>query len=313
MERALALTAALALDALLGDPPNRYHPTAWMGSAIGALQRRAPREGNAVQLAYGALVALGGAGIAAGVGWLIERALGKLPPPIRPLAGGAMLKLTLALRGLGRAAGAIHAALEAGDLPEARRLTGWHLVSRDTSALTASQISAAAVESVAENASDGVVAPLFYHALFGLPGALAYRYANTADSMLGYRDAAREYLGKVPARLDDALNLIPARLTALALLAAAPLAGLDGRRAWIIWRRDHGLTASPNAGHPMSAAAGALGVELEKAGHYRLHAGGRPPEAADIPRALRLAGGATLIAAGALAGIAAMRGRRGRE
>jgi adenosylcobinamide-phosphate synthase len=308
MDRALALIAALAFDALLGDPPNRFHPTAWMGSAIGALQRRAPREGNAAQFGYGALIALGGAGAAAGVGWLVERLIGKLPPLVRWLVGGAILKLTLALRGLGRAAGEIHAALDRGDLPEARRLTSWHLVSRDTSALTASQISAAAVESVAENASDGAVAPLFYYALFGLPGTLAYRFANTADSMLGYRDAAREYLGKVPARLDDALNLIPARLTALAGIAAAPLVGLDGPGARTVWRRDHKLTASPNAGHPMSAAAGALGVELEKAGHYTLGMGNRPPDSADIPRALRLAGAATLIAAGLLAGIAVMRG-----
>ncbi len=309
MERALALIAALAFDALLGDPPNRFHPTAWMGSTIGALQKRAPRGDSGSELAYGALVALGGVGAAAGIGWTIERALGVLPPPVRWLAVGAILKLTLALRGLGRAAGEIHTALDRGDLPEARRLTAWHLVSRDTSMLTEAQISAAAVESVAENASDGVVAPLFYYALFGLPGALAYRFANTADSMLGYRDAAREYLGKVPARLDDALNLIPARLTALALIAAAPLVELDGRRAVTIWRRDHGLTASPNAGHPMSAAAGALGVELEKEGHYTLGAGNRPPDSADIPRALRLAGAATLIAAGALAVIAVMRGR----
>jgi adenosylcobinamide-phosphate synthase len=308
MDRALALIAALAFDALLGDPPNRFHPTAWMGSAIGALQKRAPRGDSASELAYGALIALGGVGAAAGIGWAIERALGVLPQPFRWLAIGAVLKLTLALRGLGRAAGEIHAALDQGDLPEARRLTAWHLVSRDTLALTASQISAAAVESVAESASDGVVAPLFYYALFGLPGALAYRFANTADSMLGYRDAAREYLGKVPARLDDVLNLIPARLTAWALIAAAPLVGLDGEGARLIWRRDHGLTTSPNAGHPMSAAAGALGVELEKAGHYTLGTGARAPDAADIPRALRLAGAATLLAAGALAGIAMMRG-----
>lgn len=313
MERAPALVAALAFDALLGDPPNRAHPTAWMGSVIGALRQRAPRKGNAAQLAYGALIALGGAGAAAGIGWAIERALDRLPPPIRWLMGGAVLKLTLALRGLDRAANEILRALATGDLPEARRLTGWHLVSRDTSALTASQIVAAVVESTAENTSDGVIAPLFYYALCGLPGALAYRYANTADSMLGYRDPAHEYLGKVPARLDDALNLVPARLTALALIAAAPLAGLDGQRAWSTWQCDHTLTASPNAGHPMSAAAGALGVQLAKTGHYTLGAEGRPPNAADIPRALRLAGAATLISTGALAGIAALHGARSRR
>jgi len=151
--------------------------------------------------------------------------------------------------------------------------------------------------------SDGIVAPLFYYALGGLPGALAYRFFNTADAMLGYRDAAHEWLGKVPARLDDMANLLPARLTSLLLILAAAFTGDDARRAWRIWRRDSGVTASPNAGHPMSAMAGGLGVELEKVGHYRLGAGQRPPRSSDIGRAVRMMHVAVPLAAGLLIGL----------
>lgn len=123
----------------------------------------------------------------------------------------------------------------------------------------------------------------------GLPLAALYRYANTADAMWGYRTPALEDAGKVAARADDALNLAPARLTALCAVGAACLAGLGGPGAWRTWRRDRRKTGSPNAGHPMSAFAGALGVRLDKRGVYVLNAGGRAAEAADIPRALRLA------------------------
>lgn len=121
------------------------------------------------------------------------------------------------------------------------------------------------------------MAPLVSYLCAGLPGALAYRFANTADSMLGYRDAAREWLGKTPTRWDDLLNLVPARLTALLLIAGALLTGEDARRACRVWRRDRRNTASPNAGHPMSAMGGALGVELEKVDHYTLSGGDRKP------------------------------------
>jgi len=150
----------------------------------------------------------------------------------------------------------------------------WRLVSRDTATLSATQVSAATIESVAENLSDSVVAPLLYYAVGGLPAAFGYRFANTADAMVGYRDEVYEWLGKAPARLDDLFNLVPARLAAALIVAAAPLTGESAGRAWRIWRRDAGKTASPNAGHPMSAMAGALDVELEKVGHYRLGAAG---------------------------------------
>ena len=294
-ERLAALAAALLIDVLLGDPPNRYHPVAWMGAAIGWGKARA-RGGRMARFAWGLGILLGGVGMSALAGWAVERGTARWPRWLRAIVLGAVLKSTFSLRGLTRAAREVHIALTRGDLVEARRALAWHLVSRSTANLSASQVAAATIESVAENTSDGVIAPLFYYGLGGLPAALAYRFVNTADAMLGYRDDVHEWLGKGPARADDALNLVPARLTALALVVAAWLWGENARGAWRVWRRDAGQTSSPNAGHPMSAMAGALGVELEKVGHYRLGRGFPPPHPQDIERAVRLAHTAVLVA-----------------
>src|SRR5262249_33430479 len=160
------------------------------------------------------------------------------------------------------AATAVGSALRADDLRTARtRLRA--LVSRDTSTLDRDLVAAAAVESVAENLGDSFVAPLFWYAALGLPGAVAYRYVNTCDAMLGYR-GRYECLGKASARPDDMASWLPARLAAFLLVISAPLAGGDATAAWHVLRRDHRRTASPNAGWPMSAMAGALAVRLEK-------------------------------------------------
>jgi adenosylcobinamide-phosphate synthase len=226
-----------------------------------------------------------------------------VPWPLAWLVKALVLKLTMSLRGLVQAADEVRQALVQGDLPRARHLLGWHLVSRDTRQLSAAHVAAAAVESVGENASDGIVAPLLFYTLGGLPAALAYRFINTADAMLGYRDAVHIWLGKVPARLDDLANVVPARLTAVLIVLAALLLRENVRQAWTVWRRDASLTASPNAGHPMSAMAGALQVELEKVGHYRLGAGQPLPEAQHIARATRLVYGTTVLGVVVLAGV----------
>ncbi|MBN1427589.1 MAG: cobalamin biosynthesis protein [Anaerolineae bacterium] len=297
LDKIAILLVALLLDAL-GDPPNRLHPVAWMGSAIDALRRRAPANHSSRQLVAGGLIACGGMSVAAGIGWLLARLIANLPRPLNWLIGGLIVKMTFSLRGLADAADEVYRALASGNLEQARRLVSWHLVSRDTSMLNEAQLAAATIESVAENTSDGIIAPLLYFIIVGLPGALAYRFANTADAMLGYRDTAREWLGKIPARLDDVLNLLPARLTALLLMAAAALTGEDVRMTLAVWQRDWNKTASPNAGHPMSAAAGALGIELAKNGQYVLGAGGRAPTAGDIGRSVRLMKTATLLGTG---------------
>ncbi|MGY2892402.1 adenosylcobinamide-phosphate synthase CbiB [Deinococcus sp. UYEF24] len=280
MERSAVMLLALALDCL-GEPPTPVHPVAWMGHFLGWARRRWRGQTAAAQLAEGALGWGTGAGLAVGTGLLASR----LPWYIQ----GALLKTLLSRRTLFGAVAEVGAALEMGDLPEARRLLSWHLVSRDTGSLSAGEVAAATIESLSENLSDSVVAPLLAFRLGGLPLSSAYRLTNTADAMWGYRTPELEYAGKPAAKADDLLNLAPARLTAVCAVAASRLAGLDAHAAWRVWRSDARLTSSPNAGHPMSAFAGALGLRLEKRGHYVLNSAGREPDADDIGRALTLA------------------------
>ncbi len=243
------LLLALLLDLVLGDPPNRYHPVAWMGTVIGLTRRAAPAPAS---LARSALRGGGGGGRHAwwwaslgsswkhccnsclypGTGW--QKPVCSRPPS--PAAVSCRPRSRCRPRWT----------LGSWSTPGSSCL--WHLVSRDTATLTPSQVAAATVESVAENASDGIIAPLLFYALGGLPAALAYRFINTADAMLGYRDPEHEWLGKVPARLDDLVNLLPARLTAGLFLLVTWLLGGPIRRALRVWWRDAGQTASPNAG-----------------------------------------------------------------
>jgi adenosylcobinamide-phosphate synthase len=184
------------------------------------------------------------------------------------IATALLLKPMFAVRALGDAAFVVRDALDEGDVEAARRGLG-SLCSRKADHLDAKSLIAATIESVAENASDSIVAPLFFFACFGLPGAVFYRSANTLDSMIGYHGRF-EYAGKVAARIDDVLNFLPARLTALLLLAGGALSGADAPRGLSTMWRDASRTESPNAGRPMAAMAGLLGVRLEKESHYAL-------------------------------------------
>lgn len=290
------LLLALTLDALVGEPPRPLHPVVWMGKWAELLERAAPwGRGPRLQTLYGLGMTLLVAAPFAWGAWALL-SLGERAHPLAGLAVGALLlKSTFAVRELGRCALTVRRLLDAGDLPRARRELR-ALVGRDTSRLDRRLAASAAVESVGENLCDSVVAPLFYFALLGVPGAVAYRAVNTLDAMVGHR-GRYEHLGKVPARLDDALNYIPARLAALLLVAAAFLMGKDGRGAWRALRRDASRTPSPNAGWPMSAMAGALGVELEKPGYYRLGEERRPLTPERILEAVALMAGASALAA----------------
>jgi adenosylcobinamide-phosphate synthase len=279
---------ALGLDHLFGDPPNRFHPVAWMGSLISWAQRFKPDCNPGKEFLYGAGISLGGGFLVFQIVRLLIQLTQILPLPFRYLAQAAMLKMTFSVRGLAQAAREVQSKLTDGDLNSARSLLAWHLVSRDTTNLDPSQVASATIESIAENASDGILAPLFYYALGGLPLTFFYRFTNTADSMLGYHTPFLEWLGKFPARLDDLLNYIPARLTGLSMILAAILCGEDAHRAWGGMRGEARNTLSPNAGFPMSAMAGALGVELIKVGQYRLGTGGDDPQNEDIQRATRI-------------------------
>lgn len=241
--RCRALLVALAADALLGDPPNAWHPVVLLGGWMRLGERLAP-GGPAARLAWGAAWLAGGAALSGGVAALLPR---------HALVQGLAASTLLAYRGLDRAAGEVQAALEGEDLAEARRLLSWHLVSRPTAELSAAEVAAATVESLAENLSDSLAAPALAYLLAGLPGMVVYRLTNTADAMWGYRDERYERLGKAAARADDLLNLLPARLAALLVAAAAQLVGGRGRAAWRTARAHAARTASPNAGWPMAA------------------------------------------------------------
>jgi adenosylcobinamide-phosphate synthase len=288
------LAAALVIDRVLGEPPNALHPVVWMGKVIGACAHRAPRDRPALELTLGVVLALAVPAAFALACAALLAATSAWPLVYYPLSA-VVLKSMFAFRGLGQAAFAVRDALRAGDLTAARGALR-SLCSRDPSALDEPLLVAAAVESVAENSSDSVVAPLFYYALFGLPGAVFYRAVNTLDSMVGYH-GRYEYFGKASARLDDVLNYVPARLTALALLLGGGACRCNLRRGLRILLRDGNKTESPNAGRPMAAMAGLLGVQLEKVGHYRLGDPGAVLGAQTIERAWRVASAAALLLA----------------
>lgn len=289
----LVMGVALLIDVSLGEPPNRFHPVAWMGSAIAWAKRFAPLHGNARQFLFGILIVVVGASLAAAAGWAVQWLASTLATSAAGwiamlLLQAAVLKCCFGVRSLARAAASVGKKLDANELPAARQQLGYHLVSRDVTQLTASEVSAAAIESVAENTSDSVVGPLFFYLIGGLPAALAYRYINTCDAMLGYRTPQLEWLGKFAARTDDVLNFLPARITAGVMMLANLPSHKSMGRALRTWRRDAQRTPSPNGGHPMSVAAGGLGVCLEKPGHYCLGADLRHPVASDITAMLGL-------------------------
>jgi adenosylcobinamide-phosphate synthase len=283
----LTLLLALALDAVFGDPPNRFHPVAAMGTLIRWAAERAPATGPVRQFIYGVALAIGGVAVFSLP--LVALAFWLKPFPwLAVIVNAVLLKAVFSLRRLLEAGREVEIALEQNDLPEARRAVSWHLVSRDTRTLGAGHVASAATESLAENLPDSFLAPLLAFAIGGLPLAWAYRFINTADAMIGYHDERHEYLGKFAARLDDVLNWLPSRLSGALIVLAAPFARGDARGAWRVMMAQHTRTASPNAGWPMSAAAGALGVTLEKIDHYCLPGGPQLPMPQDIRRARRL-------------------------
>lgn len=289
----LALAIAYVLDLAFGEPANALHPVAWLGHAIGAGRDWALHAGKGGQLARGALVALFVPFAAAAVAYALVLALD--PFPLGSLVATVLLlKPMFAGRALRDAAFRVRDALDHDDIEGARRGLA-SLCSRPSESLDRAGLIAATVESVAENSSDSIVAPLLFFACFGLPGAVFYRAANTQDAMMGYHGPL-EYAGKVAARLDDVLNFVPARATALLLLVAGAFRGADARRGLSVLFRDGRRTESPNAGRPMAAMAGLLGVRLEKPGHYALGDACAPLDTRHITAAWRIVSVASLAA-----------------
>lgn len=305
--------AAYLLDALLGDPVWLPHPVVAMGRAISGLERLLRRlfpNTNSGLLAAGcvlaALLPVGSFCVAAGTLFLAGRVHPLLALALNAFWGGQCL----AVRDLRKEAMAVYACLKQNDLPAARKAVG-RIVGRDTAALTTEGVTKAAVETVAENFSDGVFAPMFYLAIGGAPLALAYKAVNTMDSMVGYKNDRYLYFGRAAAHLDDAANWLPARLSGLLLILAAPLCGLSGKEAFRIWRRDRRNHASPNSAQTEAACAGALRVQLAGDAYYfgklvhkpTLGDPLRPVEAEDIPRACRLMTTGSLLGLILLAGL----------
>ncbi|HVC31246.1 MAG TPA: adenosylcobinamide-phosphate synthase CbiB [Steroidobacteraceae bacterium] len=280
------LPLAFGVDLLLGEPPSAVHPVVWIGAAIDALERHAPGGGRRAGLAYGGAATLGLVCATAGVAFVVESVARRLPRPARVAVLALSLKPAFALRMLLHTAQDVRDALEAGELGEARAHL-CSLVSRDTVNLSAEECAAAAIEALAENLTDSVAGPWLGYALAGLPGAWLFRAANTLDSRWGYH-GRYEYLGRVAARLDDMLAWVPARVSAILLIVAAPSGGGSILCAWRMMRRDHHLTESPNAGWTISTMAGALGRRLAKRGQYVLNAEGAACSPDDIRRAERI-------------------------
>ncbi|MCU1602682.1 MAG: cobalamin biosynthesis protein CobD [Frankiales bacterium] len=282
----------LGLDAVLADP-RRGHPVAAFGAVVTRAERLAYKDSRAA----GAVFAVGLTGAAAGLGALLGRRQLSVALATWAVIGGTTLR---------REAQTMHRLLAAEDLAGARERLP-HLCGRDPAQLDVSELARATVESVAENTSDAVVAPLFWGAIAGVPGLLGYRAVNTLDAMLGHRSDRYLRFGWAAARLDDVANWVPARLTAALTTVLAPAVDGSRSRALTSWRRDGGKHPSPNAGPVEAAFAGALGRTLGGSLRYGDRVETRPlmgdgpsPFVADIPRAARLSA-AVSVAAGALA------------
>jgi len=278
----VSIILALLIDRWWGEPPARLHPVVWMGHYLKRAGKGLPDRGPKMAFFLGTAYWLAGALLVAAAYGYAGFVLARLPVWLDVSLTALLLKPLFALRMLLGEVAAVEQSLTQGIDSGRTRLA--LIVSRDTTQLDSSEVRESALESLAENLSDSVIAPLFWFAIFGLPGAAVYRFANTADAMWGYR-GRWEWAGKFAARTDDLLNLVPARITALGLLLAGP------NRIAVLRRlpQEAARTASPNSGWPMGALALSLNVRLRKPRVYALNANGSAPAAQDTATGLRRA------------------------
>ncbi|MCW4003421.1 MAG: cobalamin biosynthesis protein [Candidatus Bathyarchaeota archaeon] len=287
MDSVLIFALAFVIDMVFGEYPDKIHPTIGIGKIIAYLKCKAKSANPHIEKANGVLLALVIILVVALpvflLLWWLRVSFGSIPYIIM---GAVLFKATFAIKGMGQYTLPIAKALKQNDLNGARK---WlpYIVRRDPNSLNERQIISAAVESIAESTTDGITAPFFFFAFFGVPGAFAYRVINTLDSMVGYKTAEYKNIGWFSAKLDTLTNYVPARLTAYLMVAAAFLLREDWRESWRILQRDKHKTASPNAGYTISAMAGALNVQLEKQGYYTL-GDDHGISAEHIPKALRV-------------------------
>ena len=301
----LPLLIGFTIDLLIGDPHGFPHPVILIGKLIASLERllrrifpKTPGGERSAGIVLWVIVVV----LSAGIPLLILHLCGKVSPWLRIAAESIMCWQILALRSLRDESMKVHTALTRGTLTEARRAVSM-IVGRDTDRLDEKGVIRAAVETVAENTSDGIIAPLLFMAFGGAPAGFFYKAVNTMDSMLGYIDPPYTDLGFFPAKADDVFNFIPARLSALGMIAAAALTGFDGKNAARIWRRDRRKHASPNSAQTESVCAGALHIQLAGDAYYFgkryekpfIGDPDRPVEAADISRSCRLMYGTSIV------------------
>jgi adenosylcobinamide-phosphate synthase len=287
---AVIFALAFLIDLAFGEYPDKIHPTIGIGKIIFYLKSKIRNPNPKVEKSNGVLMAIAVILIFAFPVFLLLFWLRGLLYPFGEIlyiiVGAILFKATFAISGMGQYTKPIAKALKQSDLAGARK---WlpYIVRRDPNSLNERQIISAAVESIAESTTDGITAPFFFFALFGVPGAFAYRVVNTLDSMVGYKNLENQNIGWFSAKLDTFSNYIPARVTAYLIVVSAFLLREDWRESWRILQRDKHRTASPNAGFTISAMAGALNIQLEKQGCYAL-GDDHGISAEHIPRALRV-------------------------
>lgn len=305
MSPMIIAVVAFLIDALLGDPRSKFHPVVMMGNLISLLEKILRRELDSplLQIFKGGLLVAVIVVVAYVVGFAVELLSHAMPAlAAQVFIQALVLSFMISPRTLADAAREIYWLLESENLPRAREKVGW-IVGRDTANLNEAEVSRATVETVAENTVDGVISPLFYFAVGGLPLAVVYRAINTMDSMLGYKNEKYFYFGRVAARLDDVANFIPARLTGLLFVCAAIVLHLDWRNAFNMMRRDASKHPSPNGGWAEATVAGALNIRLGGTNyyfgepHFRAYMGepNEILEAAHILGAIRLMYTATIL------------------
>ena len=261
---ALSTLTAFILDQIFGDPRNFPHPVVIIGKLISAMERFTRKvfpKTNKSELAAGAFTWLIVATVSFAVPFIALVLLAKVNVWAAFALNIFWSYQIFASKSLKEQSMLVYRYLEAEDLPNSRKYLSW-IVGRDTSELDPEEITKAVVETVAENTSDGITAPMLYMMILGAPLGMLYKAINTMDSMLGYKNDRYMYFGRIPAKIDDVANFIPARITGLLMCLTAPLIGLDGRNAYRIYKRDRLKHLSPNSGHLEAACAGAMHIML---------------------------------------------------
>ena len=292
LEGIIIVGFALLLDFLIGDPKTKYHPTAWIGKLIAVLVPFTRNNSPKKELFGGILIVFTVVVIVSTLLVALDFGISLLTIDIVSLVvsivvGSILLKTTIAIRGMQKHALSVVDALEKDDLDSARNHLSM-IVKRNTKDLDKNHISSAVLESVSENTVDGVTGPLFYYAVFGLPGAFVYRAINTIDSMIGYKTSLFRNIGWFGANCDTILNYIPSRLTGLVMILSALILGYNWKESFYIMKRDGRKLESPNAGFPIAALAGALGTKLEKINYYAVGDGNIEFTKSHIISAIRL-------------------------